>query len=120
MRFLSDPRETLTSVSATHSCSRRTVGRWLYWIAGIADPSDLIHRLIHVSKKAVLASHIKVYKIFKRATFHLTVTNLCFLEALGMLYGCDPPGFRGMIEKTIANRDRVTTYRCPLIPELAQ
>jgi hypothetical protein len=124
IQFFSDPRETLTSVAEAHCCSRRTIGRWLHWIAGIADPSDLLRRLSHISKKAALSNFVKVYKIFKKVPnkiiFQGTVKNFCFLEALGRAYGYAPSGFRGMIETAIANRDRITTYRCPFIPELAR
>jgi hypothetical protein len=124
MQFLDDPRETLTSVAKVHCCSRRTVGRWLHWIAGIAQPSDLLHRLSHVFKKAALSSLFKVYEIFKKAPnkiiFKGTAKNFCFLQALGTAYGYGPQGFRGPIETAIADRDRISTYRYPFIPELAR
>jgi hypothetical protein len=40
-RFLFDPHSTLSSVAAAHQCCRRTVGRWLRWLAGIAKPPPL-------------------------------------------------------------------------------
>jgi hypothetical protein len=65
-----------------------------------------------------------VYEIFKKTPnkiiFQGTVTNFCFLDALGRAQGYDPLGFRGVVEAAIANRDRITTYQCPFIPELAQ
>jgi hypothetical protein len=124
MKFFSDSHETLTSVAEAHCCSRRTVGRWMHWITGIAEPSDLLCRLYHISKQAALISVFKVYEIFKKTpnkiVFHGTVKNFCFLEALGRPYGYAPPGFRGLIETAISNRDRISTYRCPFIPELAR
>jgi hypothetical protein len=39
-RFLFDPNSTLSSVAAAYQCCRRTVGRWLRWLAGIAKPSS--------------------------------------------------------------------------------
>ena len=124
LQFLSDPHETLTSVAEAHCCSRRTIGRWLHWITGIAEPSDLLRRLYHISMQAALSSLFKVYEILKKAPnkiiFQGTVKNFCFLEALGIAYRYAPPGFRGMIETTIANRDRMTTYRYSFIPELAR
>ena len=124
IQFFADPLESLTSVAEAHCCSRRTIGRWLHWIAGIAEPSDLLRRLYHVSKKAVLCTAVKAYEIFKRVPnkiiFQKTVKNFCFLEALGSAYRYSPNGLRCMIETAIANRDRITTYRYPFIPELAR
>jgi len=125
IEFLTDPHETLTSVGEAHCCSRRTIGRWLHWVAGIAKPSNLLSRLYHISKKAALSSLCKVDEIFKKTpnkiTFLGTAKNFCFLEALGMTYGYGTQqGFRGMIETAIANRDRITTYCYPFIPELAR
>jgi hypothetical protein len=34
MQFLCDPHRTLTAIARAHQCCRRTVGRWLRWIAG--------------------------------------------------------------------------------------
>lgn len=124
-KFLFDSHATLNSVADEHQCSRRTVGRWLNWIAEIADPSDLMHRLFSVSKKAAVTG-FKISEMIRKLVkagkkmFQHTTKNFCILEALGMAYGHEPPGFRGMIEAVIANRDRITTYRCPFIPELAR
>ena len=37
-QFLFDPHSTLTAVARAHQCCRRTVGRWLRWIAGPSGP----------------------------------------------------------------------------------
>ena len=34
-----EPHSTLTAVASAHQCCRRTVGRWLRWIRGIATPA---------------------------------------------------------------------------------
>jgi hypothetical protein len=117
---------SLTSVADEHQCSRRTVGRWLNWIAEIADPLDLIHRLFSLCKEAALVTEFKISEMIRKAVnrgkkvFQRTANNFYLLEALGKAYGYEPPGFRGVIETAIANRDRITTYRCPFIPELAR
>jgi len=33
-QFVSDCHSTLTAVARAHQCCRRTVGRWLHWVAG--------------------------------------------------------------------------------------
>jgi len=125
-KFLFEPHETLTSIAYEHQCCRRTVGRWLNWIAGIAEYSDLIRRLHSVSKEAVLSAGLKISEMIRRTVntgkevYRRTAQNFCILEALGEAYGYEPPGFRGMIETTISNRDRLTTYQRPFIPELAR
>lgn len=125
-KFLFEPHETLTSVADEYQCSRRTVGRWLNWIAGIAEYSELIGRLHTVSKEAVLSAGLKISEMIRRAVnggkkvYQRTAQNFCILAALGEAYGYEPPGFRGVIETAIANRDRITTYHFPFIPELAR
>ena len=37
-QFLFGPRRTLTAVARAHQCCRRTVGRWLRWVAGPSAP----------------------------------------------------------------------------------
>ena len=123
-QFFSDSHETLTSVAAAHCCSRRTIGRWLHWVAGIAEPVALIRRLFHVSKEAVVQTFAKIYETFRTAPdkiiFSGAVNNFYFLDALGSAEGYAPQGFRGLLESAIANCDRITTYRFPFIPELAR
>ena len=125
-KFLFDPQSTLSSVAEFHCCSRRTARRWLIWIAEISDPSDLIRRLFYVSKKTALGTGFKPSEVIRTAAntakkaFQRTAKVFCLLEVLGMAYEYEPPGFRGMIEVVISNRDRITTYRCPAIPELAR
>ena len=125
-KFLFDQYATLTSVAGEHQCSRRTVGRWLNWISGIAEPSQLIHRVFHILKEQPFIAILKVSKILKKfvgtckKVFRRTAKNFCLLQALGTVCRCEPPGFRGVIEAVICDRDRITTYHSPSIPELAR
>lgn len=122
-QFLFTAHATLTSVAHQHQCSRQTVRRWSNWIAHIAQPSDLIGRLFSLSRQTALASGLKLSELITKTSkklFQRTAINFCILQALGTAYGYEPPGFRAMIETAIANRDRISTYRCPFIPELAR
>lgn len=125
-KFLLGPHVTLTSIAYEYQCSRRTVCRWLNWISDIAEPPTLIDRLFSVSKELPFTTVLKVFVIIRKINgackriFQRAAKNFYILEALGMAYQYYPPGFRGMIETTISNRDRVTTYHRPFIPELAQ
>jgi hypothetical protein len=121
-KFLFDRHATLTLVAEAHCCCRRTVGRWLQWIAGIAEPKELMVRLFNVSKNRAL----KVTDIFSQAVsrgrevFQRATENLCILEALGKACGYESPGLKGVVEAVVSNRDRITTYNHPFIPELAR
>ena len=122
-QFLFTANATLTSVAHQHQCSRQTVRRWSNWIAQIAQPSDLIRRLFSLCKQTALASGLKLSELITKTSkklFQRTAINFCILQALGTAYGYEPPGFRAVIETAIANRDRISTYRCPFIPELAR
>jgi hypothetical protein len=107
-QFLFEPHSTLTSVARAHQCCRRTVGRWLRWIGDLASPSALIRRLSAISgESSTTGEDGRIERIFE------------LLEALGRAYGFRFP-FGGLIEAVIADRDRVSTYRSPAIPELAR
>jgi hypothetical protein len=117
--FLFHPQATLTLTAVTHQCSRRTVGRWLRWLAGIAEPQKLIRRLSSRSNKAVVTALGKASGSGKRA-FARAAKMLCLVEALATAYGYDPPGLRSMVQAAVYHRDRITTYHSPFIPELAR
>lgn len=117
--FLFAPQATLTQIAATHHCCRRTVGRWLHWLAGVAEPAAILHRLVRASKQTAMIAFGKAAGSGRRR-FARAAKILCFLEALGLAYGYAPPGLRAVIEAAIMNRDRISTYRSPFIPELAR
>ena len=43
-------------VAASVGCARRTVGRWLRWLASVAEPADLAQRLLLASGEPILPS----------------------------------------------------------------
>ena len=123
--FLFDPHSTLTSVADAHQCCRRTLWRWLHWIAGIAKPFALIRRLrrlgalsrpeVFARRDTSRATGTRSRKIFER-----TARVFSLLEALGKACGDKEAPFGGMIEEILSGRDHVTPYRFPAIPELAR
>jgi len=121
-QFLFDSHSTLSSVAAAHQCCRRSVGRWLHWIAGIAMPSSLIRRLGGIPATAVFAARDNNRGIGTRArkVFERAARVFCLLEALGRAYGCKDAPFGGMIEEILSGGHRVATCRFPSIPELAR
>jgi len=123
--FLFDPHSTLTSVADAHQCCRRTLGRWLHWIAGIAKPSALLRRLRRLgalSRPEVFARRDTSRAMGRRSRkiFERTARVFSLLEALGKACGDKEAPFGGMIEEILCGRDHVTPYRFPAIPELAR
>ena len=123
--FLFQPHRTLTSVAAAHQCCRRSLGRWLHWIAGIAKPSALIRRLRRLG--AISSAEVFAARDRSRATgtaskvFERAGNLFCLLEALGTGYGYKDTPFGRLIEEILSERERVATYRfAALIPELAR
>jgi len=96
----------------------------LHWIAGIAKPSALIRRLRRLG--AISSAEVFAARDSSRATgtaskvFERAANVFCLLEALGTGYGYKDTPFGRLIERILSDRDRVTTYRCPAIPELAR
>jgi hypothetical protein len=122
---LFQPQSTLTSVAAAHQCCRRTLGRWLHWIAGIAKPSILIrrlHRLGTLSSTELFAvrDNSRAMGTRSRKIFERTARVFCLLEALGRAYGYEKSPLARLIEEILSGRNRVTPYRFPAIPELAR
>jgi len=110
-------------VAESFTCSRRTVSRWLNWLAEVADPSALCRRLMDACDAVVLPKvEERVGVAWQRmcGSSRRAAENLSLFEVLGVALGMAPPGLQSVVEKEIANRDRITTYRAPLIPELAR
>lgn len=124
-RILFDADTTLSKVADIYSCARRTVGRWLKWLAGIAKPSELIRRLFAISKDSTAWAE-KVKDIVPKVatvgtkTLKRAAKNLLILQALAKVIGYTANGFQSMVEGAIFNRDGITTYQNPFIPELAR
>jgi hypothetical protein len=117
-QFLFDPHSTLTSVAAAHQCCRRTLGRWLHWIAGFAKPSALIRRLEVIPGTVVFAARdthwptgTSARKVFERAGL---------LESLGKACGHKEAPFGKLIEEIFSGRGHIGTFPFPPIPELAR
>lgn len=110
-------------VADEHTCSRRTVSRWLRWLAEVAEPATLARRLMEASDAPVLP---KVNDLARatwqrmRGMARRAAENLCLFEALSAAMGVEAPGLQSVVERVISSRDRVSTYRCPIIPELAR
>jgi hypothetical protein len=125
-RYIFEPAASLSSTAAAHGCSPRTVGRWLTWVGGLASPAALQRRIVAVVGSPLLASSREVVDLSRKAPsavrrrrLSLAAQVLVLLEALGQAIGAEPPGLRGVLERVIAGRDRVTTEARPRVPEFA-
>ena len=123
--FLFDADATKTKVAETHDCSIRTIWRWIKWIASVTEYSTIVGHIFDVTKEAILPSLFDVTDIVRKAKntgkqiLKKAAKNLCLLEALSLANGYEPPGLRAVIEKVIMNRDRISTYDDPFIPDFA-
>lgn len=122
--FAGDAQER---VAAGRGCSRRTVGRWLRWIAECADPAALGARLLAavgapvLPRLRALAPRLRALRDgARRALLERAAAVLELLEALALAWGLEPPGLRGVVEHVLRGRDGIPSYRAPLFPELAR
>jgi len=124
--YLFNPASSLEKVAKACDCSMRTVGSWINWAAFVTDPQALERRILEALGHPVLAPLRGISNRFRRycgqdhqKELSRAAHNLCLLEALGQAHGCDPPGLRGVLTAVVANRYRLTTYRTPIIPDIA-
>jgi len=114
------PRE---GAAEEHTCSRRTVSRWVKWLSEVAEPAVLARRLTAASDALVLP---KVEELARGAWQRLdevarrAAENLCLFEALAAATGLGSPGLSSVVERVMSNRAGVSTYGAPTIPELAR
>jgi hypothetical protein len=122
--FAGDAQE---QVAARHGCARRTVGRWLRWIADCADPGALGARLLAavgapvLPRLRALAPRLRALRDgARRALLERAAAVLELLEALALAWGLEPPGLRGVLEPGLAGRGRILPHGTLLVPELAR
>ncbi len=125
--YLWGEHSTLTAVAAAHGCARRTVKRWVCWLAAIADPAALLSKLREAVDAPVVPRASRVAQLVRKARYALgrvvlerAAEVLALCEALGSAWGLEPPGLRAVVERVVANRSGIATYARPLIPELAR
>jgi hypothetical protein len=114
-------------VADQHGCSRRTLARWLRWIADCADPGALGSQLLAAVGSPVLprlralAPRLRALRnAARRQLLERAAIVLQLMEALALALGLEPPGLRAVVERAIAGQGRIPSYRAPLIPELAR
>ena len=125
--YLFDPGATQAQVADTHSCSERTLGRWLRWMAKVADPAVLQARIQTIAEAPVLVPFKAVANLARKARqaarrelLPRAAEVLAHFEALGLVMGLEPPGLRGVIEAVVGGRSGIATYAHPAIPEFVK
>lgn len=126
-QYLFDQDASQERVAREHDCSRRTVGRWLTWIAGIAEPAKLAARVAEAAAVPVTMAEPKVAELSRKARgearrllLKTAAWVLALLEALGEALALEPPGLRGVLERHAQATGRLSTYAAAAIPELAR
>lgn len=106
-----------------YGCSRWTVGQWLRWVSGVAEPSVVAKLVLDASEEPVLPRvEVVIRRRWERvrSLVRRAAENVALLETLASVHGLDPPGLSSVVEWLVRGRDRVTTYVSPAIPELSR
>jgi len=100
-------------------CDRRTVGRWGGWVPALGEPTVLVQKVVEATDAVVVplvrAAAKRGGDVLRRAA-----QMLGLFEVLGLVWGLEPPGLRGVLCKLLRGRTGIATYARPLIPELAR
>ena len=125
--YLFDRTATQEQIAGSTGCARRTIHRWLGWLAGIASPEDLQRHLLEASDvpeippmQEVAALARKAHTAARRAVLESAARVLCLLEALGQALYLPPPGLQAVVERVLAGRSHVTTDHSPRILDFAR
>lgn len=125
--YLFDQAATQEQIAASTGCARRTIRRWLGWVAGIASAEDLLRHLLEASDvpeippmQGVAAVARKARTAARRSMLESAARVLCLLEALGQALYLPPPGLQAVVERLLAGRSRLTTDHSPRILEFAR
>jgi len=122
--FLLNPESTEAGVCAKYDCSRRTLRRWLVWIARIVPVVVLMRLLLQVSDAVeqpfipLLSDIGRVTRDpFRQRAWQRTAEVLGYLEVLGGHLGRGPPGLQAVL--SALSQTWRSTYARPSIPEFA-
>ena len=125
--YLFEPRASQQQVAAAHGCSRRTLGRWLRWLAALAEPAVLLSLVLEALDEVVLPRLREVAGLARkvrsaagRVVLERAAQVLQLLEALAMARRLEPPGLRAVLAPLLHGRAERATYRDPLVPDLAR
>jgi hypothetical protein len=124
-QYLFEPRATRDRVAEAHGCSRRTLGRWLVWLAGLAAVADLQRHVVDAAGEAVLPPFRPVADLARkahvagRALLERAGQALTLIEQLGSAWRLQPPALGPVLEWVAGPLD-ASTDACPGVPEFAR
>lgn len=120
-KYLFDPLATRPALAKVATASVRTVGRWLHWLAAVAEPANIQARLVEVLGEPIVPDFpaVVVRNPAVGGMLRCAAANLVLIEALARAVGLEPPGLRSLVVALVAGRDGWTTYARPIIPEFA-
>jgi len=118
-RYAFENATTMQEVANEVGCDRRTVGRWGGWVPALGEPTVLVQKVVEATDAVVVplvrAAAKRGGDVLRRAA-----QMLGLFEVLGLVWGLEPPGLRGVLCKLLRGRTGIATYARPLIPELAR
>ncbi len=125
-RVVAEPGASQRQVAEEVGCSRRQVGRWVGWVGSLASPADLQARVIEEADAPVvvdpppLARRCRqAYTAVRQAVLERAARVLALLEALGCVWGLEPPGLRGVLVHLSEGWRSLSSYAAPAVPVLA-
>ena len=126
-QYLFEEPGTLSSVGSRYQCSRKTVKRWVYWTAAIAEPAILLHQVLVATDAPVLPRLRKVAQVCKKArdavmqkVVKRAAEVLGLMECLCSAWQLEPPGLRAVVQRVLGDRSGIGTYARCAIPELVR
>jgi hypothetical protein len=119
--YLFDPLATRPAVAAVAKCVVRTLGRWVHWIAALAEPGQLQARLVEALDAPVVPvfPEVVIRNPAAGGVLRRAAANLVLIEALARSVGLAPPGLHSLVAALVGGRDGWTTYARPIVPEFA-
>jgi len=125
--YLFAPGASQESTAHRHGCSRRALGRWIGWLAGLVEPAVIQERILAAQGEPILAPVRAVARLARKArsqarskVLEAAALVLCHLEALAAALGLAPVGLRSVLETLAPIGARQSTQARPLLPEFAR
>jgi len=125
--YLYSPDASQEKTAARHGCVRRTLGRWLRWVAGLAEPAVIEERTLAAQGEPVLAPLRAVADLARkacteaqRALLQRAALVLALLEGLAGAHALAPPALGSVLEHFAPLGARLGTQAKPLLPEFAR
>ncbi len=121
-QYVAQEQASLEQVARRHGCSRRTVARWVAWVAALVDPAVVLSKIVEVVDAPLRPSWSPWTRVLERARplVRRAAEVLGLLEDLASAWRLEPPGLRAVLERVVGDHSGVATYARPLIPEFAR